>query len=373
MTTVASLVDWAIGAAEMEPRRRPLPWSEEEDEFLRENLGFLSEADIGQEIGRSAVAVHLRWDRDLNLPAPTKAPGYLTANKIAELLQVDVHSVCKWIARGWLPAQMLPFKTGPNDCRRVKVHDLKRFLVKPESWVLFKSERIQDPQIKRLVALAQERWGDEWLSIGEVEVMHGCTEGLVNKYIHEGKLSGFQWGNWWIRRSVAETPGLRFLSRSDRLPKIEWSEEGDAFLLEGRSLGLSSGALTSMTKMRPRLVDHRLSFMEREGMIPDVIGKFGLEIEYRATDGALWSDWREHCERFPTVRSGMERFLVGERMDAVEKDMVRGVMWAAVVWRLGRGNQLERRLRSRGRSSPIRVGWLWDLEEEMERCGVMWV
>ena len=107
-------------------------------------------------------------------------------------------------------------------------------------------------------------------------------------------------------------------------------------------------------------------------MIPDVIGKFGLRVQYRERDGALWSDWRDEADRFPVVVRGMERYAAGERLSQIEKDAVRGVMWAAVVWQLGRNHPLERRLRSRGRSSPIREGWLRELEVEMERCGVRW-
>jgi len=373
MSSVASLVDWAMTAAELEPRRKPLPWSEAEDAFLRKSLGFVAEDEIGQELGRSATAVHLRWSRDLRLPAPTKTPGYLTAHRTAVLLGMDVHSVLQWIKRGWLPAELLPFRPGRNECRRVKIHDLKRFLVRPESWVMVRPERIRDPKMRRLVELAQERWGDEWLSIGDVEEMHDSTLGLVNKYIHAGRLAGFQWGNWWIRRSDAEAPGMRFLHRSDRLPKtIDWSGEGDGFLLQGRSLGLSAGALGLMAKLVSVMVSHRLAFLRHEGMIPDVIGKFGLRMQYRERDGALWSDWRDEADRFPVVVRGMERYAVGDRLSQVEKDAVRGIMWAAVVWQLGRNHPLERRLRSRGRSSPMREGWLRELEVEMERCGVRW-
>jgi len=85
-----------LAEAEIAPRRKPLPWSEREDEFLRQNLGVLSEEEIGAALRRTLTAVHLRWKRDLGLPAPSKTPGYMTANQAAKILAVDVHAVCRW-------------------------------------------------------------------------------------------------------------------------------------------------------------------------------------------------------------------------------------------------------------------------------------
>jgi hypothetical protein len=182
-------------------------WGEEEDAFLEENLGFLSEAAIAAALGRTVNAVRIRWKRELRLPAPTKTPGYVTANRVAKIMGVDGHSVCRWIERGWLRAHELPFRE--RHVWRVRDEDLKRFAVNPERWMLFRVEDVRDLHIARLVTLAQRRWGDRWLRPGEVVAMHGVDDRRVNRYVHEGKVAGaVKWGNWWIRQSVAE--GLHF-------------------------------------------------------------------------------------------------------------------------------------------------------------------
>ena len=66
---IAGVIRWALVEAEAAPRRKPPPWGQEEDEFLRANLGILSEEAIGAALGRTATAVHLRWKRDLGLSA----------------------------------------------------------------------------------------------------------------------------------------------------------------------------------------------------------------------------------------------------------------------------------------------------------------
>ena len=184
---IDSIVRWALAGAVAAPRRKPLPWSEQEDDFLRLNLGFLSEEEIAQHIGRTWVAVRLRWKRDLGLPAPSKTPGYVTANQAAKMLDKDVHAVCKWIRREWLPAHLLPFRNG-RLVWRIRIQDLKQFAVKPEHWILFRPERVRDPRLARLVALAAERWGDEWLAPGQVAAMHDVRHQDVNRFVRAGRL-----------------------------------------------------------------------------------------------------------------------------------------------------------------------------------------
>jgi len=72
----------------------------------------------------------------------------------------------------------------------------------------YRLARMSDTKLDRrlacLVALAVERWGDEWLTPGQVAETHGVGHQDVNRYIHAGKLPGVKWGNWRIRRSDAK-------------------------------------------------------------------------------------------------------------------------------------------------------------------------
>src|SRR3972149_12237486 len=141
------LVEFSASSGEREPglpativqRRSTLPlaclsaptvtvkspsWLPEEEEYLRSHLGFLEETQIAEALGRSQIGVHLRWSRDLHLPAPSKHPDYLTAQQIAKRLGEDAHKVCSWIDRGLLHGEIVP---GGRKIRRVRQTMLVRW------------------------------------------------------------------------------------------------------------------------------------------------------------------------------------------------------------------------------------------------------
>ena len=365
---IAGVIRWALVEAEAAPRRKPPPWGQEEDEFLRANLGILSEEAIGAALGRTATAVHLRWKRDLGLPAPSKTPGYLTANRAARTLGVDVHAVCRWIERGWLPARLLPFRN--RRVWRIREEDLKRFIIKPEHWILFRPERVRDPALARLVALAVERWGDEWLTPGQVAEMHGVDRRDVNRFIHAGKLPGVKWGNWWVRRSDAEQ--VYFPRGRGSGHELDWSEEGDAFLVLARAVGLSLSAISYLMDWPHHRVGARLTALHRAGQIPLIIGKYGLGgVQYRREDGRLLADWSLYRGRFPTLARAMDRFAAGERLSSVQAECVRGVLWAWAVFHLGGRHPLTRRLQvAGGRGGTLSLPRLQALYRELLAAGV---
>ena len=389
---VEQIVRWALAEAEIAPRRKPLPWSEREDEFLRQHLGVLPEEEIGTALGRTRAAVRLRWKRDLGLPAPSKTPGYVTANQAARVLAVDVHTVCRWIERRWVRARPLPFQG--RKVWRIRIEDLKRFAVKTEHWMLFRPERVRDPTLARLVTLAIERWDDEWLTPGRVAEMHDVDHRDVNRYIRAGKLPGVKWGNWWIRRSDAER--VSFHKGRGTGHALDWSEEGDAFLVLARAAGFSLTAIGRLMDWPPQRVRPRLMTLHRTGRIPFLIGKYGLEgVQYRPEDGGLLVDWRLYLKRFPTLARAMDRFASGvslrpfdgvysERsrtaqvrqargkpLSSVEAECVRGVLWTWAVFHLGRKHPLVRRLQVHAgpgrRRFPARLQMLY---QELGAMGI---
>ncbi len=347
---VAGIVRWAVTQAEAAPRRKAPPWSEEQDEFLCANLGLLSEEEMAATLGRTPTAVHLRWKRDLGLPAPSKTPGYVTAHQAAGMLGVDVHAVCRWIEREWLPARLLPFRN--RKVWRIRVGDLKRFAVRPENWIYFRPGRVRDPTLACLVALAVERWDDEWLTPGQVATMHGVVHQAVNRFIRAGKLPAVKWYNWQIRRSDAER--VFFPKGRGHGCELDWSEEGDAFLVLARAVGYSHAAIARVMDYPFHRVEARLTRLRRMGQIPLLAGKYGLEgVQYRQEGGCLLVDWRLYRERFPTLARAMDRFAAGESLSPVQAECVRGVLWAWAAFYLGNEHPLTRRLQclwGRGRS-----------------------
>ena len=174
-----------------------LSWSEEEEDFLQENIGKLSLAEMAKALGRSENAIKIMQVRK-QFPSASKRPGYLTGQQVSKLFRVDIHTVMKWHARKILEFDILPNK---RKIRSVSIRRIYRWAVQPKNWIYFKVERLRDPHLKKLVLLAQERWGDEWWTIGQAARYHGVDTRHVNMHLHKGKIAGVQWGNWYLKKS----------------------------------------------------------------------------------------------------------------------------------------------------------------------------
>jgi hypothetical protein len=347
---VSALVSWALTEAEAAPRRKPPPWSTDEDGFLRANLGVLSEEEIAAALGRTPTAVHLRWSRDLGLPAPSKDPAYVTAHRAARMLGVDVHAVCGWIERGWLPARRLPFRD--RKVWRIRLEHLKRFAIRPEHWILFRPERVRDHALARLVA-----------------EMHGVDHRDVNRFVRAGKLPAVKWNNWRIRRSDAWQAYFPKGRGSGHV--LDWSEEGDAFLVLARAVGLSLAEIARRMKRPAEQVRLRLATLHRRGQIPFLLGKYGIEGVLYRENGRLLADWREHRGRFPALARAMDLFAAGRRLSPAQAERVRGVLWAWAAFYLGDRHPLARRLQCpHSRSKTVPQERLQALYLELQRAGV---
>lgn len=335
---------------------RAAEWSEDDDNFLRANLGWFSEEEIARHLGRTVTAVHLRWKRDLKLTAPSKRPDFITTQKIAEALGVDPKAAMRWVDMGLLPGRHLPFKG--RKVRSVPRVAFLRWALAPMNWIYFRPERVPDPRLRRLLKIKQERWGDEWLSPGQVARLHRTTHAAVNNKLHRGELNGVKWGNWRILRSEATKPGLRFYSGKGRAGK-DWSEAGDAFIILARAVGLSTSAIGQMMGgWRGGRVSYRLRELRRRGMIPRLIRKYSLKVLYRPSIGALLADWKDYRQRFKRLAAVMERFAKGEALRSAEEiGYVRGVLHAWAEWHAQTPGQREfaRRLTTAGQSRTSRL------------------
>ena len=199
-------------------------WTEAEDRYLQENLGYIEEAEIARHLGRSLNSIHLRWSRDLHLPSPSKHPDFLTANRIARLLGEDVHKISSWIARGLLQGKILP---GGRRIRRVRKEIFLAWLTMPENWIWFDVRKCRDPRLRRQIEAAQAAWGDEWWNTNQVAEFHGVHNSDVVRYIDAGKIQAVHaanrggrgkngWANWFVRKSEATRPGLVFVKKKTR-------------------------------------------------------------------------------------------------------------------------------------------------------------
>lgn len=232
-------------------------WTPEEKRFLQENIHRLTLEEIAAAIGRSVNAVKVMQIRS-RVPAKSRAPGYLTANQAANALGMDWHTINYLASLGLIRFERLPGRRG---IRRISELRLRLWAIKPGNWVYFKAARMQDPHLRRLVDLAQARWGDKWLPIGEAERMLGVGQNTLNQRIHRCGFRPWEivdWGNWWIRRSAIE----RLVIRPCRtIPEgINWhSPRADDFLRRIAGSGLSAAAIGRMMKWSDYRVARRMA------------------------------------------------------------------------------------------------------------------
>jgi hypothetical protein len=164
-------------------------WSEAEDQFLKDHLALMTDAKIGAQLGRSEIAVHLRWSRDLHLPSRSKHPDVITANLAAEMLGIDAHKTAYWVDCGLIPGRLMP---GDRKVRLIRRVDFRRWVLNPMNWVYFKRDRVRDPELKRMLKLRAARWGDEWWTIPQVAAYHGVNSKNVLQTIYRGRLRSFR-------------------------------------------------------------------------------------------------------------------------------------------------------------------------------------
>lgn len=209
----------AIPLCLAEVKTRARIWTEQEDQFLRENHGRLSEAGIARQLGRTPIAVHIHKERELKLFSMSKAPEILTAEQIAIGLGCDGKSVHRLIDRGIMPGRRLPSVRMIRVVGRIA---LMKWLINPDNWIYFKPDRVGAlrrrgkrgygaaydfafwEEARRLVAKARRGRKDQWLTPGQVtrrlRIKVSGTR-YVNVAIRKGTLKATRWGNWWIRRS----------------------------------------------------------------------------------------------------------------------------------------------------------------------------
>jgi len=221
-------------------RRRSLPWSADEHRYLEEQLGWMTLEEIGERLGRTPLAVKLHQTRTQTAPG-SKRPGWMTGRQAADALGVDIHTVMRLHRTGILNFRRMAGERGILLIRQVTLY---RWAVQPGHWMMFKPEKMGDGHLRRLVDLAQMRWGDEWWRIGEVAAYHGVHVRAVNTAVRSGKVPAVDWGNWWIKKSDAVK--MRFVVGKGKNTR-EWSARADEFILRARDeMGLQYQEIARM-------------------------------------------------------------------------------------------------------------------------------
>ena len=238
-------------SAQMASNKRPASarWTAQEDDYLRKYNGHQTDQEMAAALGRTVASVKLRRKRELRLPAPSKAAGFLTAQKAAQMVGLDQHRITHWCDEGLIPHRVMP---GERRVRQIKLVTFKRWMVNPDNWIYFDWRKLKPGPIRRLCELRAERWGDEWWTSVEVARHHGVETNDVARLCKQGRLAGAQpavsrsgrhknrvWANWYVRRSNALK--ARFYKRAQETwqptPRaLEW-------MLKARGMGWSYTAI----------------------------------------------------------------------------------------------------------------------------------
>lgn len=127
-------------------------WTKEEDDFLKERVGNLSFSAIANRLDRTVDAIEVRVRR-LGIDNTKLESGKLTANELARALNVDNHTVYRWINEHRLKA-----------VRRVTRQSTKFNLISVDDfwkWAKKNKEKINFYKIAPLSLLPEPDWVEE--------------------------------------------------------------------------------------------------------------------------------------------------------------------------------------------------------------------
>lgn len=262
MSDYDQLIDAVVTAARR-PRAcaaiasRPARWTEAEEQFYLDHLADLTLEEIAAALGRSPEAVKIHRFR-AGLPSHRRTPGYLTTHQVAVILGVDGHAPPVWVDTGVLPGERVPYTSG-EPMRRVSLLAFKLWLVRPTSWIYFDAARITQPHLRRLVELAQAKWGDAWWTTRQAADYHQCDPKDIERQIRLGKLAGLQshskggrnpgqrWAYWYVRRSDVQRLVL-YRGKGAGRHQPKWTARADAFMLRAARAGITYAAIARMMK-----------------------------------------------------------------------------------------------------------------------------
>jgi hypothetical protein len=221
--------------------------------------------------------------------------------------------VIGWIKKGLV----LGHRIEGDDTWLIHEISLRRWVICPRSWVYFDTTRIQDSHLARLVALAQVRWGDEWLTTRQVADMKGTTTRQVGQTIFRGVLPAVHivskdgrhentaWSFWAVKRSDAEAWQFKAAA-------YDLTDRMHAFILLAGSIGLSGMTIARLTGLSHSTAFARFQMMNNPRHVKKMIKKYGFAaMEYRRKVG-VHADWRKFASRFPYLHAAFERYRDGK-------------------------------------------------------------
>ncbi|MCA1064353.1 hypothetical protein QTG56_22290 (plasmid) [Rossellomorea sp. AcN35-11] len=99
-----------MGVVKEKPKNHSKLYTDEDVDYILENLGYMSFKEIGKRLGRRPENIEVKLT---NMGIDIKAVlGYLSANQLAQIIGVDGKVVTKWINTKGLPAKRKYIRVG---------------------------------------------------------------------------------------------------------------------------------------------------------------------------------------------------------------------------------------------------------------------
>lgn len=314
-------------------------WTEEESAFVRDNLGYMSMEEMSHHLGRSVDAIKVHWTRR-GYDAPSRQPGDIVLREVGDMMGMCGKTVKMLVVRGILPGR--PIAGSGRGIHVVNRLHLYKWVVQPANWIYFKVERIRDLKIKRLVLLRQSQWDDEWWTTGQVADYHGTISNMVAKHIREGKLPAVRWQNYRVLKSDAIKHTF-YMGKGSNVV-IEWSAEGDAFMLLATAVGLPTYITAQMMGEEEKRIPYRVGVLtDDRRKLKKLITAYDLPIQVRGKD--LFTDWRRVDDRFPGLVRAIDKFTnTKQELSYADCQCLRGVMRSWATWHGAAGEKFMRQL-----------------------------
>lgn len=176
-------------------------WTAKDERYLRKMWGWISLAKIAENLGRTETACVVRAKR-LGIPAPKDWPNILMEWQLAPMLGHDRKTVYRLMKANILPTMQLWKRNTP--CMAVDWHELVAWLSDPENWIHLSVDKVEHPELRKVIRQTRKEWNDRWLTIGEAANRLHITHSWLNALINRGDVPAKRHGNWQVKRSEVE-------------------------------------------------------------------------------------------------------------------------------------------------------------------------
>lgn len=343
----------------IEPQtERPQPWSPAEEQFVLDNLGFLSDEEMGRRLGRTTNSIKIRRVRK-SLGSASRRDTYYSARDVAEMLGVSCAKRVSWFIReGFLRGYEAPLG---RLFYQVNFEDIKRFACNPMYWVYFNPRRVRHPYLRRLVLRQMRRWNDEWWDAKQAAAYHGVKLANISHAVATGKIKGVRFGKWYVRRSDATDPELVVATGKGAVRRAvsDKLEPLDGFFVAAMSLGLSAKVANDLSH-NVKDSNNRYLFLKNTNRLPVVAEKYGLPLQFNER-GDSWLPWSKAVGRFPCVDRAVRKFVAHGKCTPRDYRTVAGLLGAWAAFHAMTDEQKEIAIKlstfSMARERSVRAAW----------------